>query len=438
MAQPEISDAQLLRRVLAKAAPTPAWRVLGRRRWARRRYFVSGHQTWYAVDAEANAMLNAAHRLGCMESVRLVLRLPGMSPAAVTANFRLQTVTDEASRLCVSLCWRTADGVCEKPPTMICGVDATARRPRGRGLSLASVLDVTGETLRMTTADRQRRATCGARWAGCGALTRVDTGSREFAVLFAQNGVAAPLRRAGVVLAVHRVEVDAMRQTLFRVFTQDAAPTTRAVKAGAVKARAVKAGAVKAEAEAKAGAEEAEEVKEAKATAGGGTLRWVWHGTDAAGVRGICGADGFRLCTARHGRRFGHGVYFATHAFAHVAMAYAVPRPSSAADADCVGYILLCQAAVSDIELARPGQSHSVRAGRCGAGADALVFPSQLVLWPGFLNSQVLPRYMITFRWRRPAELAAAGDVASRAAIPRRRRVASTGAAVQHAVRAAA
>ncbi|XP_041015951.1 probable inactive poly [ADP-ribose] polymerase SRO2 [Juglans microcarpa x Juglans regia] len=126
---------------------------------------------------------------------------------------------------------------------------------------------------------------------------------------------------------------------------------------------------------------------------GDANTRYAWYGGTRDDIREIV-KYGFSQCARpSHGPSYGFGLHLAPAKFAIDGAA------SSAVDEDGLRHVLLCRVIMGNMETVCPGSKQSHPSSRnFDSGVDNPSAPRRYVVWSAFMNSHILPAYIITFK----------------------------------------
>ncbi|XP_059447244.1 probable inactive poly [ADP-ribose] polymerase SRO2 [Corylus avellana] len=131
----------------------------------------------------------------------------------------------------------------------------------------------------------------------------------------------------------------------------------------------------------------------ARKCGGNANTRYAWYGGARDEILGIL-KHGFSLCTRpMHGPSYGDGLHLASAKFSIDSAS------SSVADEDGLRHILLCRVIMGNMEVVYPGSKQFHPSSQnFDSGVDNPSDPRRLIVWSAFMNSYILPAFIITFR----------------------------------------
>ena len=316
---------------------------------------------WVALDDESNARLNLAQASNCLFIVRVTLHLPGMAPSIFAVHLLVMVAVELATDLRCSVSWTDPrTGMFVRGKVRMYGVTASSSEPGGRGVPVADFLSAEDEAHRDEAEFQVKDRSIPLLNEHSGTFGRVLPGTEEWNFVLGAGEVGSGVRRRGVVAALHKINVSLEQRSHYGV--------SKLHIAGEV---------------------------------------WAWHGTALQGVIGIC-TSGFILTQkVKNGRLFGEGVYLSKHANVNMAMHYGLPlTKQDGAKNDAYGHVLLCQVLMGNVGTATQGMDHPGRGKH--TGVDSLAEPTRIIVFSNRMNTSIMPRYVLTFRWRRSEEYSCA------------------------------
>ncbi|KAG2702025.1 hypothetical protein I3843_06G066400 [Carya illinoinensis] len=126
---------------------------------------------------------------------------------------------------------------------------------------------------------------------------------------------------------------------------------------------------------------------------GDANTRYAWYGGTRDDIREIV-KYGFSQCARpSHGPSYGFGLHLSPAKFAIDG------ATSSAVDEDGLRHVLLCRVIMGNMETVCPGSEQSLPSSRnFDSGVDNPSAPRRYIIWSAFMNSHILPTYIITFK----------------------------------------
>ncbi|KAM7468646.1 hypothetical protein LguiB_016208 [Lonicera macranthoides] len=133
----------------------------------------------------------------------------------------------------------------------------------------------------------------------------------------------------------------------------------------------------------------------AKKRGGNSNIKYAWYGSSRDEIYDIL-SHGFSRCGGTENRELhghGHGIYLSP------AKLSADGALSSAVDENGLRHLLLCRVILGNTEAIFPGSKQFKPTSKeFDSGVDDVLAPRRYIIWSAYMNSYILPSYVISFK----------------------------------------